>query len=44
MTLQPGHWSATASNATIVVVVGLALFGFYAARAGKPLFGRLDLT
>jgi serine/threonine-protein kinase len=38
MTLDVGHWSATASNTTIVFVLGLAAFGFYAARAGQPLF------
>jgi hypothetical protein len=37
------HWSATASSWTLALIVGLALFGFYASRAGKPLFGRLAL-
>jgi serine/threonine-protein kinase len=39
MTLDVGHWSATASNSTIIFVVGLTLFGYYAARGGQPLFG-----
>jgi hypothetical protein len=25
------------------VVVGLTLFGFYASRAGQPLFGKFDV-
>ncbi len=39
MTLEMNHWSATASNATIALLVGLALFAFYASRAGQPLLG-----
>ena len=27
----------------MVVIVGLATFGFYASRAGQPMFGRLLL-
>jgi len=41
-TVQVSHWSATASNLTIAAIVALALFGFYASRAGQPLFGNLD--
>jgi hypothetical protein len=33
------HWSAVAGNWTISALVGLTLFGFYAARAGRPTFG-----
>jgi len=39
MTLDVSHWSATASNWTVALLGGLALAGFYAARAGQPLFG-----
>ena len=39
-TLQVSHWSATPSNWTIAAIVLLAAFGFYASRAGEPLFGR----
>jgi len=39
-TLQVSHWSATASNWTIAAIVLLAMFGFYASRAGEPLFGK----
>jgi hypothetical protein len=43
LTLHIRHWSATGSNQTIAMIVGLTLFAFYAARAGRPLFG-LELT
>jgi Protein kinase domain len=43
LTLSLSHWTATASNLTIALVVGLACFGFYAARAGQPLFGKLEV-
>ncbi|HKB09382.1 MAG TPA: hypothetical protein VKD69_01970, partial [Vicinamibacterales bacterium] len=39
-TLQAAHWSATPSNWTVVAIVLLAAFGFYASRAGEPLFGK----
>jgi serine/threonine-protein kinase len=35
------HWSATAGNWTVAALVALTLFGFYAARAGQPLFGSI---
>jgi len=38
-TLQVSHWSATASNYTIAAIIALALFGYYASRAGQPLLG-----
>src|SRR5207237_8852214 len=40
-TLQVAHWSATPSNSTFAAIVALALFGFYASRAGQPLFGKI---
>ena len=44
MPLTPNlsHWSASTSNLTIAIVVGIAFFGYYAARAGEPLFGDLE--
>src|SRR5439155_20065169 len=36
LTLSLSHWTATASNLTMALVMGLACFGFYAARAGQP--------
>jgi hypothetical protein len=41
LTLNVGHWSATASNATLALLIGLALFAFYASRGGQPLLGSL---
>jgi hypothetical protein len=35
------HWSAAPGNWTFAALVALVLFGFYAARAGQPLFGSL---
>jgi hypothetical protein len=42
MTVSLSHWSATTSNLAIAAVVGLTFFGFYASRAGQPLFGSLE--
>ena len=36
-------WAALPGNLSIALVVALACFGFYAARAGQPLFGKLQL-
>jgi len=41
MTLNVSHWSAAASNWTLALLIGLTLFGFYASRAGQPLFGEI---
>src|SRR5262249_55723584 len=38
LTFDVAHWSATASNWTLGMVIGLTLFGLYASRAGQPLF------
>jgi 23S rRNA G2445 N2-methylase RlmL len=32
---------AIPSNWTLAMLIGLALFGFYASRAGQPLFGSI---
>ena len=41
MTLEVTHWRAAASNWTLAMLIGLVMFGFYAARAGQPLFGSI---
>jgi hypothetical protein len=41
MTLEFSHWRADASNWTLAVLLALTLFGFYASRAGQPLFGSI---
>ncbi len=41
LTLSLSHWTATTSNITLAVVLAIAFFGFYAARAGQPLFGNV---
>ena len=35
LTLNVSHWSATASNATLALLMDLTLFAFYASRAGR---------
>ena len=41
LSLHPSAWWATGSNLTLTAMVALAAYGFYAARAGRPLFGAL---
>jgi len=36
-------WASMPGNLSIALVVALACFGFYAARAGQPLLGKLDV-
>jgi len=36
-------WAAMPGNLSIALVVALACFGFYAARAGQPLLGKLEI-
>ena len=36
-------WATTPGNLSIALVLAIACFGFYAARAGQPLFGRLEV-
>ena len=43
LTLSLSHWTATTSNLVIATVIGIAAFGFYASRAGQPLFGNSEL-
>jgi hypothetical protein len=41
----PAHltgWAGAAAIWTIVLLLGLMAFGFYSARAGQPLFGKLE--
>jgi predicted Ser/Thr protein kinase len=41
LTLSLSHWTATTSNVTLATVLAVTCFGFYAARAGQPLFGKI---
>jgi hypothetical protein len=41
MTLQPSMPYASSAFAAMLIVLGLAVFGFYASRGGQPLFGRI---
>jgi Protein kinase domain len=41
LTLDPSRPYASGAFASVLVVLSLALFGFYASRKGQPLFGRL---
>jgi protein kinase-like protein len=43
LTSALSHWTATTSNMALAVVFGLTLFGFFASRAGQPLFGNLEV-
>jgi len=44
MTLQLSLWWATPAALSLALLLGLAAFGFYAARTGQPLFGNLEAT
>src|SRR5262249_18478616 len=35
-------WAAVPGHLSLAIPIALAAFGFYAARAGQPLFGRFD--
>jgi len=35
-------WASMPGTLSLALVVALACFGFYAARAGQPLLGKLD--
>jgi serine/threonine-protein kinase len=39
LTFHFASWAATNSIVVLAVVLGVAAFGFYASRAGQPLFG-----
>ena len=39
--LDLSHWAAAPSAWTLALLMALTLFGFYASRAGQPLFGRV---
>jgi hypothetical protein len=41
LTLDLSRLYATTSMWIIVLIAGLAVFGFYASRAGEPLFGKV---
>jgi hypothetical protein len=40
LTLDVAHWSAAGSNWTLLLLLTLAAFAYYASRAGQPLFDR----
>jgi protein kinase-like protein len=42
LTLHASAWWATSSNLTIALLIGLACFGYDAARAGQPLLGKIE--
>jgi hypothetical protein len=39
MTADMSHWSAMPSNWSVALILALTAFGYYASRAGQPLFG-----
>ena len=39
--LDLSHWAAVPSAWTLTLLLALTLFGFYASRAGQPLFGQV---
>ena len=43
LTLSLSHWTATTSNLALATALAVTCFGFYAARAGQPLFGKLEV-
>jgi len=43
LTLSLSQWTATTSNVTLAIVLAVTFFGFYAARAGQPLFGKYEV-
>jgi serine/threonine-protein kinase len=42
VTLDPSSWYAAYSLPVVLVMVGVAVWGFHTALAGKPIFGRLE--
>jgi len=42
LTLSLSHWTATTSNLTLAIALAMTCLGFYAARAGQPLFGKFE--
>jgi hypothetical protein len=42
LTPSVSHWTATPSNLVIGLLMALVGFGFYASRAGQPLFGKFE--
>jgi hypothetical protein len=42
LTLNLSAWWATPALFSLALLIGLAAFGFYASRAGQPLFGNLE--
>jgi hypothetical protein len=42
--IVPASWASSSGYLSIALVLALAAFGFYAARAGQPLFGDFDAS
>jgi len=42
MRLSVSHWTALSTNIAIALALGAAAWGFYASRAGQPLFGKWE--
>ncbi len=42
--MVPASWASPTGYLSIALMLALAGFGFYAARAGQPLFGNLEAT
>jgi tRNA A-37 threonylcarbamoyl transferase component Bud32 len=40
VTLDPSKWFFSTSTVQLLLVAGVAAYGFYASRGGEPLFGR----
>jgi serine/threonine protein kinase len=42
MRLSVSHWTALSTNIAIALALGAAAWGFYASRAGQPVFGKWE--
>ena len=42
MRLSVSHWTALSTNLAIALALGAAAWGFYASRAGQPVFGKWE--
>jgi serine/threonine-protein kinase len=40
LTIDPSNWFFPGSTMTLLIVLALAIYGFYAARGGEPLLGK----
>jgi hypothetical protein len=42
VTLRLSAWYSGPAVAAVLLVAGMAVYGYYAARAGQPLLGQVD--